>query len=120
MEKDSCFSSTKEHGNESTLKYELKLEPCEEATEDSEHMNFTDEDINEFPCPKCESSFNRKSNLKAHVESIHENKWHKCPYCDHISGQPPPSPPWQTHVAHMCRCSVDFHWMLDRCSIDFR
>ena len=87
MEKDSCFSSSKEHGNETTLKYELKLEPCEEETEDSEHMNFTKGDINEFPCPKCESSFNRKSNLKAHVESIHENKWHKCPHCDHISGQ---------------------------------
>jgi KRAB domain-containing zinc finger protein len=35
-------------------------------------------------CPECGKTFGRKSNLKAHRESLHYGKKFPCPHCDRI------------------------------------
>ena len=35
-----------------------------------------------FVCPRCQQEFTQKGNLRAHIESVHEKKRHKCNQCD--------------------------------------
>lgn len=73
-------------------------EPCESQEAFNEHFEkctkkhqeyYTDEDSNgtdekQFSCPKCDSAFRHKDNLKKHMDKKHSSEEFPCEHCPSV------------------------------------
>ena len=73
--------------------------PREEILEEEKEQAATKKPVKDFPCAQCTQVCKNQYHLNVHVKAKHEQKEHKCKYCDRT---------WPTSTqrnGHQSRCS---------------